>query len=167
MSIEYFTCRVWRFISIVALLVSIFLVYFNLPEKVAVHHENDKAVEFMPKNTIFYIAVGLAIGINLLLGFLEKIFSNIPNTSFAFLQATGWYNHRAELNMRFSNWIRMLQGCMNFMVCLTLYALVMVNIPDANKTISNYKWILMVGVVALLIWLFWLPIRILFLKPKP
>ena len=167
MSIEYFTCRVWRFISIVALLVSIFLVYFNLPEKVAVHHENDKAVEFMPKNTIFYIAVGLAIGINLLLGFLEKIFPNIPNTSFAFLQATGWYNHRTELNMRFSNWIRMLQGCMNFMVCLTLYALVMVNIPDTNKTITNYEWILMVGAVALLIWLFWLPIRILFLKPKP
>lgn len=167
MSIEYFTCRVWRFLSVVALLVSIFLVYFNLPEKVAVHHENNLAVEFMPKNTIFYIAVGLAIGINLLLGFMEKTFPAIPNTSFAFLRATGWQTHRAELNMRFSNWMRMLQGCMNFMVCLTLYALVMVNIPDANKTITNYQWILMVGAVALLIWLFWLPMRILFIKPKP
>ncbi|MFN8357973.1 MAG: hypothetical protein U0Y10_26160 [Spirosomataceae bacterium] len=166
MSIEYFVCRVWRFFSIVAALAALFFAYTTLPESVFVDHVRNKPTESLSKSNVFYVVTGLLLIINVLIGFLENAFAQLPDQRLSFLTATGWNQVRTELNMRFSNWLRLLQGGMNFFVVLTIYALTMVNLPDTKKTINDYQWILYVGAFGLIIWLFWLPLRILFLKPK-
>lgn len=167
MSIEYFFSRVWVVVSVVCVLVAIFLAYFNFPENVAVDHQNGQAIKYWTKSSVFYAVVGTVIGLNVLLMFFSRTFAALPNATVRALSFNGWLEARPELNQRFGNWARLLQGGLNFIVCLGLYALVMVNIPDTKKTIANYQWMLWLAAFGVLLGLFWLPIRLAFFKPKP
>lgn len=167
MSAEYFFSRVWVVVSVMGVLVAIFLSYVNFPEDVAVHHQGGKAVTFWNKNNVFYAVVGTVVGFNVLLMFLGRTFASLPDGAVRWFSFNGWLQARPQLNLRFANWVRLLQGGLNLVVCLGLYALAMVNQPETQKTINNYQWMLWVAAFGVLLGLFWLPLRLLFWKPKP
>ena len=167
MSIENLFARIFRVLSLVLVIVAIFLSYFSFPDTVAVHHEHGKAVGFFPKNQMFYYMTGLVVVFYTLLTAFVNVFKKLPDSAMKFPNASTWLQNRNELNERVANWSGIAQGFFNTFFSLTLYTLTMVNLSETKRTIANYQWILIVGGFVLLIVLFWLPIRLLFSKPKP
>jgi hypothetical protein len=166
MSIENLFARVFRVLSFVLVIVAIFLSYFSFPDTVAVHHEHGKAVGFLPKNHMFYYMSGLVLVLYFLLSALINVFKQLPDKAIKFPNAEAWLGNRAELNERVANWAGITQGLFNTFLSLSLYALTMVNLTETKRTITNYQWILIVGGFVLIVVVFWLPVRLLFGKPK-
>lgn len=165
MSAEYFFSRVWVVVSVVVVLIAIFLSYFNFPDVVAVHHEQNKPAGFLGKESVFYLTVGIVIATNVLLMFMGRTFAALPDAAIRLPNNATWLTNRKALNMRFANWTRLLQGILNFVVCMALYALAMVNLQETKKTIADYQWMIWVAAFGLILWLFWFPVRVLFFSP--
>lgn len=163
---ETLVARFFRVLSFILVIFAIFWAYFGFPETVAVHHQNNKAIGFLPKNSLFYYLTGLVLLNNLLLNIFAGVFQKLPNSSLKFPNASAWLQNRLELNQRITNWTKITQGLFNTFLALVVYALAMVNLTETKKTIDNYQWMLAIGGFVLLVILFWLPVRVLFGKPQ-
>ena len=165
MSIEYFMSRVGRYVSIFAFIVVLLFTYRGLPDPTAVHFGADgRGDGFMPKNQVFYLFGSIMFGLNILIVLLVNNIQKLPITAFNFIPNKVWLNDRKQLIGVVINWINFLPTIINVFLLLILRALLALN--DERSFNTDYTYLLVLGLVFLLIWLFYLPIRLLYTSPK-
>ena len=165
MSIEYFISRVGRYLSIFAFIIVLLFTYRGLPDAVGVHFGTDgRGDGFLPKNQVFYLFGAIMFSLNILIVLLVSNVKKLPITAFKSIPNKDWLNDPQQLIGVIINWINFLPTIINVFLLLALRALLALN--DERSFNTDYTYLLVVGVVFLLIWLFYLPIRILYTKPK-
>ena len=165
MSIEYFVSRVGRYLSIFAFILVLLFTYRGLPDDVGVHFGTDgRGDGFMPKNQVFYLFGSIMFGLNILIVLLVNNVQKLPITAFNFIPNKVWLKYRKQLVDVSINWINFLPTIINVFLLLILRALLALN--DERTFNTDYTYLLILGLIFLLIWLFYLPVRLLYTSPK-
>ncbi|MES2518836.1 MAG: DUF1648 domain-containing protein [Bacteroidota bacterium] len=165
MSIEYFISRVWRYLSIIAFVIILLFTYRGLPDPTAVHFgTNGRGDGFLPKNQVFYLFGSIMFSFNILVVLLVNSVKKLPATAFDKIPNKIWLIDRKQLNDAILNWLNFLPAIVNTFLLLILRALLALN--DDRSFNTDYTYLLVLGVVALIIWLFYLPIKLLYTSPK-
>lgn len=165
MSIEYFVSRVGRYLSIFAFILVLLFTYRGLPDDVGVHFGTDgRGDGFMPKNQVFYLFGSIMFGLNILIVLLVNNVQKLPITAFNFIPNKVWLKDRKQLVDVIINWINFLPTIINVFLLLILRALLALN--DERTFNTDYTYLLILGLIFLLIWLFYLPVRLLYTSPK-
>lgn len=165
MSIEYFISRVGRYLSIFAFIIILLFTYRGLPDAVAVHFGTDgRGDAFLPKNQVFYLFGAIMFSLNILIVLLVSNVKKLPTTAFKSIPNKDWLKDQKQLMGVVINWINFLPTIINVFLLLALRALLALN--DERSFNTDYTYLLVLGVVFFMIWIFYLPIRILYTKPK-
>ena len=165
MSIEYFFSRVWRYLSIVAFVMVLLFTYRGLPDPAAVHFGADgRGDATLPKNQVFYLFAGSMLALNILVVLLANSIKKLPIEAFSWISNKKWLADRKQLIEVLLNWINFLPAIVNTFLLLILRALLALNDERTFKT--DYTYLLIIGTVLLLVWIFYLPIRLLYTNPK-
>ncbi len=165
MSIEYFISRVGRYLSIFAFVLVLLFTYRGLPDPTAVHFgANGRGDGFLPKNQVFYLFGGIMFGLNILIVLLVNSVNKLPTTAFSWIPNKEWLKDRNQLITAVANWLNFLPIFINVFLLLILRALLALN--DERTFNTDYTYLLVLGIVLILIWIFYLPIKILYTKPN-
>jgi uncharacterized membrane protein len=164
MSIEFFFSRTWRYLSILAFVVVLLFTYRGLPDPTAVHFgENGRGDGYLPKNQVFYLFAGIMFTFNILLVLLTNSVKKLPITVFQWVPNKKWLIDFKQLQLAVLNWLNFLPAIVNTFLLLLLRALLTLNDERSFKT--DFSYLLIVGVVLILGWLFYLPIKLLYTSP--
>ncbi|MDZ7897180.1 MAG: DUF1648 domain-containing protein [Arcicella sp.] len=165
MSVEYFFSRAWRYLSIVAFVMVLLFTYRGLPDPTAVHFGADgRGDATLPKNQVFYLFGGLMLALNIIVVLLVNSVQKLPIQAFSWIPNKKWLADRQQVITVLSNWLNFLPAIVNTFLLLILRALLALNDERTYKT--DYTYLLVLGAVLLLIWVFYLPIRLLYTNPK-
>ncbi len=165
MSIEYFMSRVGRYLSIFAFILVLLFTYRGLPDPAAVHFgANGRGDGFLPKNQVFYLFGSIMFGLNMLVVLLVNAVNKLPITAFSWIPNKEWLKDRSQLITAVANWLNFFPTIINIFLLLILRALLALN--DERTFNTDYTYLLVLGVVLILIWLLYLPIKILYTKPN-
>ncbi len=147
-----------------ALAITLVVCYFIFPDDVAIHHTSSgRPDDFISKQDVFYIAFAIIIGLNLLLNLLR---TQVQKINFAQLNAnSAWAKNPEALKNLLEAWFNALIAVINSFMLVFLIALNRINRTEDQKLDINYDWVIVGGAVALLIVLFFLPIRLLYTSP--
>ena len=136
-----------------------------MPDDVGVHFGTDgRGDGFMPKNQVFYLFGSIMFGLNILIVLLVNNVQKLPITAFNFIPNKVWLKDRKQLVDVIINWINFLPTIINVFLLLILRALLALN--DERTFNTDYTYLLILGLIFLLIWLFYLPVRLLYTSPK-
>ena len=165
MKTSTFFVRVWRFTSIAGFLFSLFNSYISYPGDVAVRFDAaSQPIQFIDRETIFYIAVAIFLVNNTLINAVARLFPRIPTARLAIPNQQAWASHRPALNEVMNNWFYALMAAINTILALGLMVLSFLNRSARAIEPFEYAWLLPLSTVMLIIVLVSLPIR-LFMKP--
>ena len=160
-----FFVRVWRILSILGLLFSLFNCYISYPDEVAVRFDDLKQpIQTVNREVIFYVAVAIFLINNTLVNAIAKLFLRVPTAQIPLPNQGVWATHRPQLNEIFKNWFYALVAAINTVLALGLFVLSLLNRADRSMQPYDYAWLLPVITVILIAVLVGLPIR-LFMKP--
>jgi uncharacterized membrane protein len=167
MKATYFLIRFLKIFSLIAFIAMLFLAYFYLPNPVAIHYdEAGRADQYINKPVLFYTCGLFIVLFNVILSIAARFILTVPAQLFPMPNRRYWL---ADPESRFSflailrDWLNSFVFVGNSLVLICLFILMKLNrIEDADPT--NYSWILFVGLAALFIWLFFLPVRLLIKK---
>lgn len=164
MSISHIFFNLLRRVSMPLLAITLIACYFIFPDDVAVHHTSSgRPDDFISKQTLFYVAFGIIIGMNLLLNLLR---TQIQKINFAKLNAnSAWAANPVALKNLLDAWFSALITFMNAFMIVFLIALNRINRTEDQHLDINYDWVTVGGAIVLLIILFYLPIRLLYTNP--
>lgn len=167
MTINFFISRLWRVISTITFVGALLLSYVYLPDPVAVQFDPYGTPEStLDKSSVFYVVAGLMLGLNFLFLLLARTILSFPETK-SVLPAPGkWAVAPPQLHAAWADWLYVGVAVVNTFLCLTLYALTMINLPDVNKTVFDYRWMLGFGVFLGAMWLAYLPLRLFLDRPN-
>ena len=164
MSIDHFASRVWRILSMVAFGVSLLFIYRGLPDPTAVHFgETGRGDGFLPKEEVFYLVAGIITLLNVLALLLIKAIDKIPLSKWGEILPVFAEKGNDTIKNTFINWLHFFPALINTYLILVMRALLMLN--DERTYQTDYSYIPSLGIVFLLIWLIYLPVR-LFASPK-
>ncbi|MCU0467410.1 MAG: DUF1648 domain-containing protein [Arcicella sp.] len=165
MSIEFFISRVWRYASILAFVIVLLFTYRGLPDPTAVHFGPDgRGDGFLPKNQVFYLFGSIMFGLNILIVLLINTVKKLPKSAFNWIPNKIWLEDYKQLQTAIINWLNFLPAIINTFLLLILRALLALN--DERSFNTDYTYLLVIGAVLFLAWLFYLPIKLLYTKPK-
>jgi len=160
MSIDHFASRVWRILSIVAFGLSLLFIYRGLPDPTAVHFgETGRGDGFLPKEEVFYLTAGIVTTLNVLALLLIKAIDKIPTDKWATILPV--FAEKGDLTIKstFINWLHFFPALINTYLILVIRALLMLNDERTNQT--DYSYLPSLGIVFLLVWLIYLPVRLI------
>ena len=164
MSIDHFASRVWRILSMVAFGISLLFIYRGLPDPTAVHFgETGRGDGFLPKEEVFYLVAGIITLLNVLALSLIKAIDKIPTEKWGQILPAFAEKGNETIKSTFINWLHFFPALINTYLILVMRALLMLN--DERTYQTDYSYIPSLGVVFLLMWLIYLPVR-LFASPK-
>jgi hypothetical protein len=164
MSIDHFASRVWRILSMLAFGVSLLFIYRGLPDPTAVHFgETGRGDGFLPKEEIFYLVAGIITLLNVLTLLLIKAIDKIPTSTWGQILPVFAEKGNETIKSTFVNWLHFFPAVINTYLILVMRALLMLN--DDRTYQTDYSYIPSLGIVFLLMWLIYLPVR-LFASPK-
>lgn len=160
-----FFVRVWRIISILGLLFALFNSYISYPSEVAVRFDElNQPVQFIGRETLFYLAVAIFLINNTLINAVARLFPRVPTAQVPVPNQRVWANHRAAMNGIVTNWFYALMAAINTILALGLMVLSFLNQSARSIQPVDYAWLLPLSTIILIIVLVSLPIR-LFMKP--
>lgn len=160
MSIDHFASRVWRILSIVAFGLSLLFIYRGLPDPTAVHFgETGRGDGFLPKEEVFYLTAGIVTILNVLALLLIKAIDKIPTEKWAAILPVFAEKGNQTIKSTFTNWLHFFPALINSYLILVMRALLMLNDERTNQT--DYSYLPSLGIVFLLIWLIYLPVRLI------
>ena len=159
MSIDHFLSRVWRIISLIGLGVSLLFIYRGLPDPAAVHFgETGRGDGFLPKEEIFYLTAALITLLNVLALLLIKVVDKIPSEKLGFLFQAFQDKGASVVKKMVINWLHLLPALINTFLILVLRTLLLLN--DQRTFDQDFGYVPMIGIIFLLLWLIYLPIRL-------
>ncbi|GAA4417087.1 hypothetical protein GCM10023187_49250 [Nibrella viscosa] len=165
MKVGTFGIRVWRFASILGLVFSLINSYISFPGDVAVRFdEAGDPVQFIGRETIFYIVVAIFLVNYTLLNTMARLFPRIPTEQIPVPNRAAWAAHREELNEVIINWFYALMAAINTVVALGLLVLSMLNRDQGLVDGWSYNWLLPLCTFIFGLVIISLPIRLL-MKP--
>jgi uncharacterized membrane protein len=163
MSIDYFVSRAWRIVSMVAFGITLLFVYRGLPDPAAVHFgETGRGDGFLPKEEIFYLSAGIVTVLNVLALLLIKSVANVSEQVWGKVFQIFASKGDATIKATLTNWLHFLPALINTYLILVFRVLLLLN--DQRTYDADYTYIPKLGIVLILVWLLYLPIR-LFLSP--
>ncbi len=164
MSIDYFVSRVWRIASMLAFGVTLLFVYRGLPDPAAVHFgETGRGDGFLPKEEIFYLTAGVVTALNVLALLLIKSVEQVSETVWGKILGVFADKGNDTIKKTLVNWLHFLPAIINSYLIIVFRVLLLLNDQRTNQ--EDYTYAPKLGIVLVLIWLVYLPIR-LFLSPK-
>ncbi len=93
-----FFVRTWRILSILGLLFALFNSYVSYPGEVAIRFDElSQPVQFIGRETLFYVAVAIFLINNTLVNAVARLFPRIPTAQVFVPNKQVWANHRAKL----------------------------------------------------------------------
>jgi uncharacterized membrane protein len=160
MSIDHFASRVWRILSIVAFGLSLLFIYRGLPDPTAVHFgETGRGDGFLPKEEVFYLTAGIVTILNVLALLLIKAIDKIPTEKWSTILPVFAEKGNQTIKSTFINWLHFFPALINSYLILVMRALLMLNDERTNQT--DYSYLPSLGIVFLLVWLIYLPVRLI------
>ena len=160
MSIDHFASRVWRILSIVAFGLSLLFIYRGLPDPTAVHFgETGRGDGFLPKEEVFYLTAGIVTILNVLALLLIKAIDKIPTEKWGTILPVFAEKGNQTIKSTFINWLHFFPAFINTYLILVMRALLMLNDERTNQT--DYSYLPSLGIVFLLVWLIYLPVRLI------
>ncbi len=155
----------WRKTSWIFVVLTLFFVYVGLPESVAVqHNEAGRPMKFLDKQNFIYIAGGLLLGINVLLGLVR---SSVGKVNFQNKQTgNAWLDTEGALTKLVSAWSDAFLACINTYAVFALFALRSINTDVQQSLDRDYTAMIIFGAILLFVLIFALPIRFFFTKPS-
>lgn len=167
MAVGTFFIRIWRWSSIVGLVLSLLSGYISFPNDVAVRfNENNVGTVFLDREVLFYSVVGLFLLNNVLINTIVRLFPRIQTDKIPVPNHAAWAANRPALNQVMSNWFHALQASVNTVLALGVLVLSLLNHanPDATDA-QNHVWLLPLSTVIIGSVIISLPIRLL-MKPR-
>lgn len=154
----------WRKGGFALALAAILFCYTALPDNVAITHaETGEPEGFVGKETFFYVAAGVFLGFNLLLGAFRD---QLMKLDFLKLNPNSvWAQKPKALSGLIKTWFNGFLAFINTYLVFVLLGLYNVNTNKGQKLDFNYNWLLIFGVVMLLFILFFLPLKLLYTNP--
>jgi hypothetical protein len=159
MSIEYFVARVWRILSMVAFGFTLLFVYRGLPDPSAVHFgETGRGDGFLPKDEIFYLSAGIVTALNVLSLLLIKSVMNVPENVWGKLFIVFASKGESVIKSTLINWLHFLPALINTFLIVVFRVLLLLN--DQRTYNEDYSYVPKLGIILLLLWLLYFPIRL-------
>ena len=160
MSIDYFLSRVLRIFTLISLGITLLFIYRGLPDPTAVHFgETGRGDGFLPKEEVFYLVAGIITLLNVLTLLLIKAIDKIPTEKWGQILPVFAEKGNATVKNTFINWLHFFPALINTYLILVMRALLMLN--DERTYQTDYSYLPMLGIVFLLVWLIYLPVRLL------
>jgi uncharacterized membrane protein len=160
MSIDHFVSRIWRILSMVAFGFTLLFVYRGLPDPAAVHFgETGRGDGFLPKEEIFYLTAGLVTILNVLALLLIQSVARVPESVLGKIFNLFASKGEATIKTTLINWLHYFPALINTFLILVFRVLLQLN--DLRTYDSDYTYVPKLGIVLLLVWLLYLPIRLL------
>lgn len=155
----------WRKASMAVLIATILFCYANLPDSIAVtHDESGRPVGFLEKQYFFYIAAGVTVFFNLLMGALKK---QLIRINFVKLNPdSAWAKNKSSLDDLIGGWFDAFAALVNTFLVFVLFGLNSINANRGQMLDFDYNKIMLLAAVILMILVFFLPLRLLFTNPS-
>lgn len=155
----------WRKISFIITILALFFVYTSMPDTIAVkHNEAGAPIGFISKQSFFYIAAGIILGINLLMAALKNSLLKLDYSKLN--QKSVWANSKESLDNVLLTWIEAFLAITNTFLVFCFFGLNSINSKVSQKLDFNYNWGIILATILLGIFIFYLPLRLLFTNPK-
>jgi uncharacterized membrane protein len=168
-TIEYFVTRASRYFSLIFCAVLFLWVYAGMPEQIAVHFDaQDEPDGFLPRGQFFYLFGGILLVFNILPILLIQPVAALPDAAIArWPNGARWLQNRADFNETFGNWMSLLPTLFNVLSLFLIKTLGKLNANDYHAKVSDFGWLLWAALFALVFWVFYGPVRLLFTQPCP
>jgi len=155
-----FFVRVWRTLSIAGLLFALFNSYISYPGEVAVRFDDlGTPIQYVQRETLFYIAVAIFLINNTLIRAVGKLFLRVPSNSVPVPNQALWAKNRSQLNEIVMNWFSALQAAINTILGLALMVISFLNRSDRGLQAVDYAWLMPMSAFILISVLVALPVR--------
>ena len=159
MSIDKFISRVWRVLSMIAFGISLLFVYRGLPDPTAVHFgETGRGDGFLPKEEIFYLTAGIVTALNVLGLLLIKSLEKVPTNLFSRILKAFASKGDLIIQQTCVHWLHLLLALINTYLILVFRVLLLLNDERTNQ--ADYSYLPKLGIVLILVWAIYLPIRL-------
>ena len=166
MRTETFFIRVWRLISTLGFVLSLFSSHVSYPGEVAVRFNSlGQAVQYINRDVLFYSVIAIFLIVNVLVNAVVRLFPKIPMATLTVPHQPIWADNRAELNTVFTNWFYGLMCAVNTILALGLFVLSLLNRSTSTNSPESYVWLLPMSMLILISVIAALPIRLL-MKPR-
>jgi hypothetical protein len=157
--------KFWRIAATVLLTMVFLFCYTNLPESIAfIFEETGKPIAFTNKQNFFYAAAGIIFGINFITLFLKNKLLSIDFS--AFKTDFAWFRNQTALKNVLAIWFDAFLAFINTFSVFVLLGLNNINGGKNQKLDFNYNYLLAFGLIVIFIFIAYLPLRLLFSKPK-
>lgn len=154
----------WRKGGFALALATVLFCYATLPDDIAVTHtETGLPDGFVSKEKFFYVAAGVLLGFNLLLGALRD---QLIKVDFAKLNPVSkWASQPKKLHDFLKTWFNSFLAFVNTFLVFVLLGLYNVNSNKGQRLDFNYDWLMLFGIAVMLLILFFLPFKLLYTNP--
>lgn len=157
--------KFWRRFSFFFVLAILIYCYSILPDDVAVrHNEFGRPVGYVEKGTFFYVAGGVIVLFNLLMGLMKTATLEVdflklnPNSI--------WAKAKEALTDTLRNWFDGFTGTINTILVFILLGLNGVNRQVDQALDRDYSFVLLAAGIIVILAIFFLPLRLLFTNPS-
>lgn len=154
----------WRKGGFALALATVLFCYATLPDDIAVTHTKEGLPDgFVSKEMFFYVAAGVLLGFNLLMGALRD---QVLKINFAKLNPLSeWAMQPKKLRLFLTAWFNGFLAFVNTFLVFVLLGLYNVNSNTGKRLDFNYDWLMIFGIAMILFILFYLPLKLLFTNP--
>ena len=155
----------WRKSSFLLAVLTLLFVYTTLPETIAFKHNSfGRPIGYIDKQSFFYIAVGILLLFNLILGIGKNTFSSVDWAKIN--PKSVWAGAKESLKSIVKGWFDAFLAIVNSMLVFVFLGLNSIN-REVDKALDrNYDWVLITIAIIFMILVFFLPLKLLFDKPK-
>ncbi|SDM95511.1 hypothetical protein [Siphonobacter aquaeclarae] len=166
MTISFFASQIGRYVSILAFITLLMMAYQQMPA--------DVSIEFSPsggnakvysKEVIFYTVAGFMLLANMGFLWMMRLFPKLPDGFIKLPGAVKWMFYRKQLNAIVAEWLNFGAVFVNMLLAVSVYILSAVNAPEVKQPLSRFEWVLGVACFLLVLWVVYVPMRLLLTNP--
>ena len=158
--------RTWRILSILGFVGLLLSSYVSYPGEVAFRFNSaGQAVQYVSREVIFYVSIGLFILVYVVTNALARLFPKLPVERIPNPNPTVWEGRRRELAQVYVSWFSALSAAFNTILALGLMVLSFLNRSNENADSGDYGWLLPLSTAIIAIVIVSLPIRLMMKPP--
>lgn len=161
-----FFVRTWRILSILGFVILLISSYISYPGEVAFRfNEAGQAVQYLSRETVFYVSIGTFILVYVITNALARLFPNLPVEKIPNPNPAAWEGQPRKLIAVYTSWFSALSAAFNTILALGLMVLSFLNRSNINADSNDYGWLLPLSTGIIAIVIISLPIRLMMKPP--